>query len=107
MKNAFSILFLLFSVFTFSQNQEIGQNFVEILLKEKNFEKAITFLDASIKDQITVDLLSKTSAQLDAQLGAYQNTISVTDKGSVFSYYTQFKNMALDFDVRFKDQPSR
>lgn len=103
MKNAFSVLFLLFSVFTFSQNQEIGQNFVEILLKEKNFEKAITFLDASIKDQITVDLLSKTSAQLDAQLGAYQNTISVTDKGSVFSYYTQFKNMALDFDVRFKE----
>ncbi len=103
MKNALSVLLLLFSVFSFSQNQEIGQNFVEILLKEKNFEKALTFLDASIKDQITVDLLSKTSIQLDAQLGAYQNTISVTNKGDVFSYYTQFKNMALDFDISFKE----
>lgn len=103
MKKSLSILFLLFSVFTFSQNQEIGQNFVEILLKEKNFEKAVTFLDASIKDQITIDLLSKTSTQLDAQLGAYQSIISVTNKGGVFSYYTQFKNMALDFDISFNE----
>lgn len=103
MKKAFSVLALLFTLLTFSQNQEIGQNFVEILLKEKNFEKALTFLDASIKDQITIDLLSKTSTQLDAQLGAYQNTISITNKGDVFSYYTQFKNMALDFDISFKE----
>jgi esterase/lipase len=103
MKNTLSILFLLFSVFTFSQNQEIGQNFVETLLIEKNFEKALTFLDNSIKDKVTIDLLSKTSTQLDAQLGAYQNTISVTNKGVVFSYYTQFKNMALDFDIQFKE----
>ncbi len=103
MKNTLSILFLLYSVFTFSQNQEIGQNFVETLLVEKNFEKALTFLDNSIKDKVTIDLLSKTSTQLDAQLGAYQNTISVTNKGVVFSYYTQFKNMALDFDIKFKE----
>jgi esterase/lipase len=103
MKNTLSILFLLFSVFTFSQNQEIGQNFVETLLIEKNFEKALTFLDNSIKDKVTIDLLSKTSTQLDAQLGAYQNTISVTNKGVVFSYYTQFKNMVLDFDIKFKE----
>lgn len=103
MKKALSVLTLLLSLFSFSQNQEIGQNFVEILLKEKNFDKALTFLDASIKEQITVDLLSKTSIQLDAQLGAYQNTISVVNKGDVFSYYTQFKNMALDFDIKFKE----
>lgn len=103
MKNTLSILFLLYSVFTFSQNQEIGQNFVETLLVEKNFEKAFTFLDNSIKDKVTIDLLSKTSTQLDAQLGAYQNTISVTNKDAVFSYYTQFKNMALDFDIKFKE----
>lgn len=103
MKNTLSILFLLYSVFTFSQNKEIGQNFVETLLVEKNFEKALTFLDNSIKDKVTIDLLSKTSTQLDAQLGAYQNTISVTNKGAVFSYYTQFKNMALDFDIKFKE----
>lgn len=103
MKNTLSILFLLYSVFTFSQNQEIGQNFVETLLVEKNFEKALTFLDNSIKDKVTIDLLSKTSTQLDAQLGAYQNTISVTNNGAVFSYYTQFKNMALDFDIKFKE----
>ena len=103
MKNSLSILLFLFSIFTFSQNQEIGQNFVEALLKEKNFEKAISFLDVSIKEKVTVDFLSKTSVQLDAQLGAYQNIISVTDKGSVFSYYTQFKNMSLDFEIKFKD----
>ncbi len=103
MKNILPILFYLFSIFTFSQNQKIGQNFVETLLSEKNFEKALTFLDVSIKDQITIDLLSKTSEQLDAQLGAYQNTISVTDKGNIFSYYTQFKNTALDFDISFKE----
>lgn len=103
MKNAFSILFFLLSILTFSQNQEIGQNFVETLLKEKNFEKAMTFLDASIKDKVTVDLLSKTSTQLDAQLGTYQNTISVTNRGDIFSYYTQFKNMALDFEIKFKE----
>ncbi|CAM4319952.1 DUF3887 domain-containing protein [Flavobacterium terrigena] len=102
MKQTLSALLLLFTLFSFSQNQEIGQKFVETLLKEKNFEKAVTFLDDSIKDQITVDLLSKTSTQLDAQLGAYQNTISVTNKGDILSYYTQFKNMALDFDISFE-----
>jgi esterase/lipase len=103
MKKTLSVLTLLVSFFSFSQNQEIGQNFIEILLKQKNFEKALTFLDASIKDKVTVDFLTKTSNQLDAQLGAYQNTISVTNKGDVFSYYTQFKNMALDFDISFKE----
>ncbi|WP_329805952.1 alpha/beta fold hydrolase [Flavobacterium facile] len=103
MKKTLSVLLLLLSLLSFSQNQEIGQNFIEILLKQKNFEKALTFLDASIKDKVTVDFLSKTSNQLDAQLGAYQNTISVTNKGDVFSYYTQFKNMALDFDISFKE----
>ena len=103
MKKTLSVLLLLLSLLSFSQNQEIGQNFVEILLKEKNFEKALTFLDPSIKNQITIDLLSKTSAQLDAQLGAYQNIISVANKGAIFSYYTQFKNMALDFDIKFKE----
>lgn len=103
MKKTLSVLTLLVSFFSFSQNQEIGQDFIEIILKQKNFEKALTFLDASIKDKVTVDFLTKTSNQLDAQLGAYQNTISVTNKGDVFSYYTQFKNMALDFDISFKE----
>ena len=103
MKKTLSVLTLLVSFFSFSKNQEIGQNFIEILLKQKNFEKALTFLDASIKDKVAVDFLTKTSNQLDAQLGAYQNTISVTNKGDVFSYYTQFKNMALDFDISFKE----
>jgi dienelactone hydrolase len=103
MNKSLPFLLFLFSIFSFSQNQEIGQNFVETLLKEKNFEKAISFLDVSIKEKVTVEFLSKTSVQLEAQLGAYQNTISVTDKGSVFSYYTQFKNMALDFEIKFKE----
>ena len=103
MKNPIAILFLLFTAFTFSQNQETGQKFVEILLKEKNFDKALTFLDASIKEQITIDLLSKTSNQLEAQLGIYQNIISIANKGDVFSYYTQFKNTALDFEIKFKE----
>jgi esterase/lipase len=103
MKKGIFILLSLISFCSFSQNQEIGQNFVETLLVEKNFEKALTFLDNSIKDKVTIDLLSKTSTQLDAQLGAYQNTISVTNKGNIFSYYTQFKNMALDFDISFKE----
>lgn len=103
MKKGIFILLSLFSFCSFSQNQEIGQNFVETLLVEKNFEKALTFLDNSIKDKVTIDLLSKTSTQLDAQLGVYQNTISVTNKGNIFSYYTQFKNMALDFDISFKE----
>jgi len=103
MKKNLSLLLLLVSLFSFSQNQQIGQNFVETLLIEKNFNKALTFLDASIKEQITIDFLTKTSNQLEAQLGAYQNTISVANKGDVFSYYTQFKNMALDFDLKFKE----
>lgn len=103
MKKKLSLLFLLVSLISFSQNQQIGQNFVETLLIEKNFDKALTYLDASIKEQITIDFLSKTSNQIEAQLGAYQNTISVANKGDVFSYYTQFKNMALDFDIKFKE----
>ena len=103
MKKNLSLLLLLVSLLSFSQNQQIGQNFVETLLIEKNFDKALTYLDASIKEQITIDFLSKTSNQIAAQLGAYQNTISVANKGDVFSYYTQFKNMALDFDIKFKE----
>lgn len=103
MKKNLSLLFLFVSLFSFCQNQQIGQNFVETLLIEKNFDKALTFLDSSMKEQITIDFLTKTSNQLEAQLGAYQNTISVVNKGDVFSYYTQFKNMALDFDIKFKE----
>ena len=103
MKKNLSLLLLLLSLLSFSQNQEIGQSFVEILLKEKNFDKALTFLDPSIKDKITVDFLSKTVSQLEAQLGVYQNTISVANNDIVISYYTQFKNMALDFEIKFKE----
>lgn len=103
MKKKLALLLFLFSVLSFSQNQEIGQNFIETLLKEKNFNKALTFLDASAKNQITFDFLSKTLNQIEGQLGVYQNTISVAKKGEVFSYYTQFKNMALDFDLKFKE----
>lgn len=103
MKKTLTFLTLLFSVFVFSQNKEIGQNFIETLLKEKNFEKAISFLDASIKDKVTLELLSQTSTQLDAQLGPYQSILTVTDTDDLYTYYTQFKNMALDFEIKFKD----
>lgn len=103
MKKIISILLLILASFSFSQNKEIGQNFVETFLKEKNFEKTLTFLDASIKDKITIDFLSKTSSQLDTQLGAYQQIISVTNKDNAFSYYCQFANVSLDFEIKFKE----
>ena len=71
MKKKLSLLFLLVSLISFSQNQQIGQNFVETLLIEKNFDKALTYLDASIKEQITIDFLSKTSNQIEAQAQAW------------------------------------
>lgn len=96
------LVLLIASCFAFSQNKEIGQNFVETLLKDKNFTKAETFIDESIKAQVTADFLSKTTTQIEAQLGAYQSVISVSSNTAGFIYYTQFKNMALDFQINFK-----
>lgn len=101
MKKIATIILLFVTLFSFSQNQELGQSFIEVLLSEKNMEKAHAYLDVSIQNKVTIDLLTKTNEQLEKQLGSYKQVISVSQKENGFIYYTQFKNIALDFEITF------
>lgn len=104
------ILFLLalFPIFSFAQSaQENGTAFIQKFF-EKNFKEASTFFDESVKAQITPELLEKTQAALQEQIGDYKKTIEVNEKieepYKALFYYSEFEKTKLDIKLVFNDK---
>ncbi|MFZ3274540.1 MAG: DUF3887 domain-containing protein [Lutibacter sp.] len=105
MKNLFTIVLLLISLFSFSQNQhkETGETFIKLLLLEKNYEKAYSFFDDSIKSKISEELLKTTEQQLENQLGKFNNIIEINQENTTYFYYANFEKMKLDIKITLSE----
>ncbi|ESU26270.1 hypothetical protein FLJC2902T_27500 [Flavobacterium limnosediminis JC2902] len=103
MKQNISILVFFLSLLSFSQNKEIGSAFIQTLLVEKNYEKAYSHFDETIKGQISMPMLEQTINQLESQLGKFKSVIEVNDNDGVYYYYSEFEKMKLDVKIAFRD----
>lgn len=96
----FSLFFLLISFTSiFSQSQEVGEMFIQTLFKEKNYNKAYSFFDETIKSQVSEALLKETVEKLENQLGQFKTIIEINNEAKVFYYYSDFENMKLDIKI--------
>lgn len=107
MKKKLTKLFLFMSVLSFSQNNEIGKSFINSLLVEKNYSKAYTFFDETVKSQISEDVLKDTQQQLEAQLGKFKSIIETNNEALTFFYYSEFEKMKLDIKISFSENSKK
>ena len=103
MKNYLVITFLLISIQTFSQNQEIGKSFIQFLLQEKNYAKAYSFFDETVKSQMSESILKDTEQQLNSQLGNFNKIIEINNESDTYFFYSDFENMKLDIKITFNE----
>ena len=101
MKKNLTILITLCSFLCFSQNQETGKFFIQTLLQEKNYPKAYTFFDETVKTKISEPLLKETSEKLEIQLGKFKSVIETNNEKETYFYYSDFDNMKLDIKISF------
>ncbi|MDO9275380.1 MAG: DUF3887 domain-containing protein [Lutibacter sp.] len=105
MKNLITSALLLISFFSFSQNQnkETGETFIKLLLQEKNYEKAYSFFDETVKSKISEELLKTTEQQLEGQLGKFNNIIEINNDNATYFYYADFEKMKLDIKITLNE----
>jgi len=103
MKQSITLIVFFLSVLAFSQNKKTGSDFIQTLLVEKNYEKAYSYFDEKIKEQVTLPILEQTVNQLESQLGKYKTTIEINQDNSVYYYYSEFEKMKLDIKISFRD----
>jgi len=103
MKNILTILFVVTSTLSFSQNnnQIIGETFIKLLLQEKNYQEAHSYFDETVKNKISVQLLEDTELQLANQLGRFNAVIEVNNENDTYFYYSDFEKMKLDVKITF------
>ena len=97
----FTIAFLLLSIISKSQNQETGRAFIQILLQEKDYPKAYTFFDESMKTKISESFLKETAEKLEKQLGKFKSVIEIKNEKETYCYYSDFENIKLDIKISF------
>lgn len=95
----FLFLFLISFSSIYSQKQEVGELFIQTLFKEKNFNKAYSFFDETIKNQVSEALLKETVEKLESQLGQFKTITEVNKEAKVFYYYSDFEKMKLDIKI--------
>ena len=97
----FLIVLLLISIASVSQNQETGKYFIQTLLQEKNYPKAYTFFDETVKTKISESVLQGTVEKFEKQLGKFKSVIETNNEKETYSYYSDFDNMKLDIKISF------
>ena len=102
--NKIHLIILLFSsCLSFSQKAEIGNSFINNLLIEKNYLKAYSFFDDSVKSQMPENVLKETAGQLETQLGKFKSIIETNNEVETYFYYSDFENMKLDVKISFNE----
>ncbi|RLJ34466.1 hypothetical protein CLU97_3980 [Chryseobacterium sp. 7] len=104
MKKLLTLLFIVYSVLSFSQDRkEIGNTFIKTLLIDKNTEKAHSYFDSSVAGLIPVEQLKSITEQLQEQLGGLKNILEVNHEGNTYYYYSEFEKTKLDVQLTFSD----
>ena len=105
MKHILTIVLLVTSMFSFSQNNNkaIGETFIKLLLQEKKYQEAYSYFDETVKSKISLKLLEDTELQLRSQLGEFKAIIEVNKENDTFFYYSDFEKMKLDVKITFNE----
>jgi len=105
MKNILTILLLVTSMLSFSQNNNkvIGETFIKLLLQKKKYQEAYSYFDETVKSKISIKLLEDTELQLRSQLGEFKTIIEVNKEKDTFFYYSVFEKMKLDVKISFNE----
>lgn len=102
MKNKIALFILSLSTsFAFPQNKETGKLFIQSLLQEKEYTKAYTFFDETIKTKITETALKETVEKLETQLGPYKAILETNNDKETYYYYADFEKTKLDVKITF------
>ena len=74
MNNLYFLIIFIFPILSYSQvnNKLTGNEFINSLIVEKNYAKAYTFFDETVKNKISETLLKDTSEKLENQLGKFK-----------------------------------
>lgn len=97
----FLIVLLSASIASISQNQETGKYFIQTLLQDKDYSKAYTFFDETMKNIISESVLKETVEKLEKQLGKFKSVIETNSEKETYSYYSDFDNLKLDIKISF------
>ena len=100
MNNLYFLIIFIFPILSYSQvnNKLTGNEFINSLIVEKNYAKAYTFFDETVKNKISETLLKDTSEKLENQLGKFKSVLETNNL-----YYSDFEKMKLDIKITFND----
>lgn len=101
MKNLLIIFVFFTPILCLSQDKEIGNAFIQSLLVEKDYIKCHSYIDETVKTQISETVLEQTVKQLESQLGKFKSIIETNKENETYFYYTDFVNMKLDIKISF------
>lgn len=101
MKNIATLIVLLISTITFSQDKETGIAFINALLEKNDYTKAYSYFDQTIQAQISETLLKETIEKTETQLGKFKAIIAIQQEEQTYYYYSEFTNMKLDIAISF------
>lgn len=88
----------------FSQDRkEIGNIFIKALLVDQNIEKAHSYFDPSVAEQIPVEQLKAIPQQLLGQIGGLKKILEVNNEGNTYYYYSEFEKEKLDIQLTFSE----
>ena len=105
MNNLYFLIIFIFPILSYSQvnNKLTGNEFINSLIVEKNYAKAYTFFDETVKNKISETLLKDTSEKLENQLGKFKSVLETNKENKTYLYYSDFEKMKLDIKITFND----
>ncbi|MFA6057787.1 MAG: DUF3887 domain-containing protein [Taibaiella sp.] len=83
---------------------ETGRFFINSFFN-KQFDTSVKYLDTSVRNQITPDLLNQTEVTITSQIGKYIENIETNEEEidgyEIFYYYSKFEKQQLDIKITF------
>ena len=106
MKKLLMILFLGFYGIGFSQisNKELGKQFINDLLVEKNTEKSFSYFDDKLKSMVPISKLKEIDETLGKQIGAFKSILETNSIQQTYYYYCEFEKTKLDIKLSFNEK---
>jgi dienelactone hydrolase len=87
------------SLFTYGQGAAIGEAFINDLFVEKNYDKAHSYFDEMVKNQLSVNSLKDTEEKIEKQVGGFKSIIEINSELNTYFFFTDFKNAKLDIKI--------
>mgnify|MGYP003616792192 CR=1 FL=1 len=101
------LFFLFIPLFYLSQNTTIdtGNKFITLSFKDKDFENAYNYLDASITSSFKLSDLQNLVGLFEGQNGNFKNIIEISPskKENAYLYYCEFEKTKIDLMISFNE----